>query len=129
MWFGILGPLEVRTDAGAVVAVGGPKPRALLTGLLLDAGRVVDFGGENPNAVQARVSRLRRGLPDGVIEFAGGGYRIVVDPDDVDVHRFERPAREGRRLLGAGAADGAADVLREALGVVAGAGVGGSAGC
>ncbi|XVV04474.1 ATP-binding protein [Actinosynnema sp. CA-248983] len=117
MRFAILGPLEVRTDAGEVVAVGGPKPRALLTALLLDAGRVVDFGGESANAVQARVSRLRRGLPDGLIEFTGGGYRIVVDPDDVDVHRFERLAREGRRLLGAGAADAAVSVLREALGL------------
>lgn len=117
MRFGILGPLEVRTDAGEVVVVGGPKPRALLTALLLDAGRVVDFGGESANVVQARVSRLRRGLPEGLIEFTGGGYRILVDPDDVDVHRFERLAAEGRRLLVAGAADRAVGVLREALGL------------
>ncbi|GAA0216926.1 BTAD domain-containing putative transcriptional regulator [Saccharothrix mutabilis subsp. mutabilis] len=117
MRFGILGPLEVWTDAGEVVAVGGPKPRALLTALLLDVGRVVDFRGESANAVQARVSRLRRGLPDGLIESTGGGYRIVVDPDDVDVHRFERLAAEGRRLLVAGAAQRAAGALREALGL------------
>ncbi|MEJ2853757.1 MULTISPECIES: ATP-binding protein [unclassified Saccharothrix] len=114
MRFGILGPLEVRTDTGEVVPVGGPKPRALLTALLLDAGRVVTFDG-GANAVQARVSRLRRGLPDGLIEFTGGGYRIAVDPDDVDAHRFDRLAREGRRLVGAGAHYAAVAVLREAL--------------
>ncbi|MEU7524901.1 BTAD domain-containing putative transcriptional regulator [Saccharothrix sp. NPDC042600] len=117
MRFGILGPLEVWTDAGEVVVVGGPKTRALLTALLLDVGRVVDFPGESANAVQARVSRLRRGLPDGLIGFTGGGYRIVVEPDDVDVHRFERLAAAGRRLLGAGAPERAAGVLREALGL------------
>ncbi|NUT99562.1 MAG: AfsR/SARP family transcriptional regulator, partial [Saccharothrix sp.] len=114
MRFGILGPLEVRTDTGEVVVVGGPKPRALLAALLLDAGRVVAFDG-GANAVQARVSRLRRVLPEGLIEFTGGGYRIAVDPDDVDAHRFDRLAGEGRRLLAAGAHDGAARVLREAL--------------
>ncbi|MFI9814031.1 ATP-binding protein [Saccharothrix variisporea] len=114
MRFGILGPLEVRTDTGEVVAVGGPKPRALLTALLLDAGRVVTFDG-GLNAVQARVSRVRRALPDGLIEFTGGGYRIAVDPDDVDAHRFDRLAREGRRLVAAGAHDAATTVLREAL--------------
>ena len=36
MEFGILGPLEVRAG-GVVVALGGPKPRALLAVLLLHA--------------------------------------------------------------------------------------------
>ena len=30
MRFGILGPLEVRDEVGAPVALGGPRPRALL---------------------------------------------------------------------------------------------------
>ncbi|MDG6109977.1 tetratricopeptide repeat protein [Dactylosporangium aurantiacum] len=118
MWFGILGPLEVRADGGEPVAVGGPKPRALLTVLLLNAGQVVAadrFAAGSANAVQAQVSRLRRCLPAGLVEFTGGGYRLAVDPDDVDVHRFERLAREGRRLLAAGAAPRAVPALREAL--------------
>ncbi|MEV8511916.1 BTAD domain-containing putative transcriptional regulator [Dactylosporangium sp. NPDC051484] len=118
MRFGILGPLEVRNDAGAPVAVGGPKPRALLTRLLLEAGQVVALerlGGESVNALQAQVSRLRRALPGGPVEFTGGGYRIAVDPQDVDVHRFERLARDGRQLLAAGDFRTAAGVLREAL--------------
>ncbi|MER6826743.1 BTAD domain-containing putative transcriptional regulator [Streptosporangium sp. NPDC000563] len=127
MRFGVLGPLEVRSPGGEEISVGGPRPRALLVMLLLDAGRVVgvqrlvdgQYGDDPPagavNAVQAQVSRLRRSLPGDVIEFHATGYRLVADPDDVDVHRFERLAREGRRLLAAGRHAVAAGPLREAL--------------
>lgn len=129
MWFGVLGPLEVRSDDGAVVPVGGPRPRALLVLLLVEAGAVVpverlvdgQYGDRPPegalNAVQAQVSRLRRALPAGLVEYHGTGYRVAVDPDDVDAHRFERMCRDGRRLLTAGDHLGAARTLREALGL------------
>ncbi|GGQ04229.1 BTAD domain-containing putative transcriptional regulator [Streptosporangium pseudovulgare] len=129
MQFGVLGPLEVRSAAGEEIPVGGPRPRALLVMLLLNAGRVVgvtelidgQYGDDPPagaaNALQAQVSRLRRNLPAGVVEFHGAGYRLAVDPGDVDVHRFERLAREGRRLLAAGHHEAAAGTLREALGL------------
>ncbi|MEV0345261.1 BTAD domain-containing putative transcriptional regulator [Nonomuraea sp. NPDC050680] len=125
--FGILGSLEVRTAAGEAVAVGGPRPRALLVLLLLDAGRLVSverlidgqYGDDPPagaaNAIQAHVSRLRRNLPAGLVEFHGAGYRLAVEPEDIDAHRFERLARDGRRLLAAGQHEPAARVLREAL--------------
>ncbi|WP_203881490.1 BTAD domain-containing putative transcriptional regulator [Planotetraspora kaengkrachanensis] len=127
MQFGILGPLEVRTSEGEPISVGGPRPRALLALLLLDAGRLVSverlvdgqYGDDPPagaaNAIQAHVSRLRRRLPADLIEFHGAGYRLAVDPDDVDVHRFERLARDGRRLLTAGHHEHAARSLRDAL--------------
>ncbi|WP_433085665.1 BTAD domain-containing putative transcriptional regulator [Dactylosporangium sp. CA-052675] len=118
MRFGILGPLEVLDDDGGVVSVGGPKPRALLTLLLLEPGHVVPLerlGGESPNALQAQVSRLRKALPGGLVEFVAGGYRIDVDPGDVDAHRFGALAREGRQRLAAGDGRGAAVVLRSAL--------------
>ncbi|MFI6320657.1 BTAD domain-containing putative transcriptional regulator [Nonomuraea sp. NPDC050556] len=117
MRFGVLGPLEIRSADGEPISVGGPRPRALLVMLLLNAGHVVSveqlidgqYGEEPPagaaNAVQAQVSRLRRHLPD-LIEFNGTGYRLAIDPDDVDVHRFERLVREGRH---------SAESLREAL--------------
>ncbi|WP_433177834.1 ATP-binding protein [Actinoallomurus sp. CA-150999] len=129
MWFGILGPLDVRSADGEPISVGGPRPRALLAMLLLHAGRPVgvqqlvdgQYGDDPPsgavNAVQAQVSRVRRHLPPGMLEFDGIGYRLAADPDDVDVHRFERLAREGRRLLGAGAHPDAAAILRRALGL------------
>ncbi|MFF4987726.1 BTAD domain-containing putative transcriptional regulator [Streptosporangium saharense] len=129
MRFGILGPLEVRSPAGEAIAVPGPKPRALLVMLLLEAGRVVtverlidgQYGDAPPsgaaNAVQAQVSRLRRVLPAELVEFHGSGYRLAADPEDVDVHRFERLTREGRLLLSSGHHAAAAATLREALGL------------
>jgi predicted ATPase/DNA-binding SARP family transcriptional activator len=127
MRIGILGSLAVRADDGAPVAVAGPRPRALLALLALNANRIVgvdtivsgQYGDDPPAgaaaAVHTHVSRLRRGLPDDTVVFDGGGYRLAVDPDDVDAHRFERLARDGRRLLTAGAHDKAVIVLREAV--------------
>ncbi|MER7205533.1 BTAD domain-containing putative transcriptional regulator [Streptosporangium sp. NPDC000239] len=129
MRFGILGPLDVRSPAGEAIAVPGPRPRALLVMLLLEPGRVVtverlidgQYGDAPPsgaaNAVQAQVSRLRRVLPAELVEFHGTGYRLAADPEDVDVHRFERLTRQGRLLLTSGRHAAAADVLREALGL------------
>ncbi|GHC84950.1 ATP-binding protein [Streptomyces flavofungini] len=128
MRFGILGPLDVRTPDGTPLDPGGPRPRALLTLLLLDAGRTVPvarltdglYGDEPPagaaNALQSQVSRLRKrlGLDIGAVPT---GYCLTVSPEDVDLHRFERLAREGRRLLGSGDHARAAALLREALGL------------
>ncbi|GAA2322987.1 winged helix-turn-helix domain-containing protein [Streptomyces kunmingensis] len=128
MRFGILGPLDVRAHDGSPLDPGGPRPRALLTALLLDAGRTVSverliyglYGEEPPagagNALQSQVSRLRKRL--GLeIETGPAGYRLVVDPDTVDVHRFERLARAGRQSLAAGDHARAAALLHEALGL------------
>ncbi|SFI90017.1 BTAD domain-containing putative transcriptional regulator [Amycolatopsis sacchari] len=128
MWFTVLGPAQVTTD-GTVVAVGGPRVRALLALLVLDAGRVVSTDrlidglyGEQPpegaaNALQAQVSRLRRALGSELVELRPGGYRLAVEPDDVDVHRFTRLAREGREALDAGDHAKATEVLESALGL------------
>ncbi|MFE6400062.1 ATP-binding protein [Streptomyces alboflavus] len=128
MRFGILGPLDIRTPDGSPVDPGGPRPRALLTLLLLDAGRSVSaerltdgLYGERPpagaaNALQSQVSRLRGRLGVG-IESTATGYRLAVSPDDVDAHLFERLAREGRRALSSGDHPRAAALLTEALGL------------
>lgn len=128
MRFGILGPLDVRSPDGTPLDPGGPRPRALLTLLLLDAGRAVPlarltdglYGDEPPagaaNALQSQVSRLRKRLALD-IEAAPTGYRLAVSPEDVDLRRFEHLAREGRRLLGSGDPARAAALLREALGL------------
>ncbi|WP_269855380.1 BTAD domain-containing putative transcriptional regulator [Streptomyces sp. RPT161] len=126
MRFGILGETRALRRDGAAVALGGAVRRAVFASLLLDAGRVVPverlvdglYGAEPPagvvNAVQAQVSRLRAVL-DERIERHPGGYRFAIDPDDVDVYRFERLAGLGRAALGAGDAVRAAGLLREAL--------------
>ncbi|MDC0770375.1 BTAD domain-containing putative transcriptional regulator [Streptomyces sp. HD] len=128
MRFGILGPLDVRTDDGTPLDPGGPRPRALLSLLLLDAGhavspqRLIDglYGAEPPagaaNALQSQISRLRRRLaPHTDIEAGPAGYRITVPPESVDAHCFERLAREGRAALAAGDHARVARLLREAL--------------
>jgi predicted ATPase/DNA-binding SARP family transcriptional activator len=128
MRFGILGPLDLRTDDGTPLDPGGTRPRALLTLLLLDAGRGVSlqrltdglYGTEPPagaaNALQSQVSRLRRRLaPHAEIEATATGYRVTALPDAVDLHRFERLAGEGRSALAAGDHPRAAARLREAL--------------
>ncbi|WP_327318101.1 ATP-binding protein [Streptomyces sp. NBC_01235] len=128
MRYGILGPLDLRTDDGTPLDAGGPRPRALLTLLLLDVGhgvsveRLTDglYGAEPPagagNALQSQVSRLRRRLaPHAEIEATPTGYRLAVPPDAVDVHRFEHLTAQGRAALAAGDHTRAAGLLREAL--------------
>ncbi|MEU0512680.1 BTAD domain-containing putative transcriptional regulator [Amycolatopsis sp. NPDC006125] len=128
MWFAVLGPVEARSAAGDPVPLGGPRPRSLLALLLLDAGRVVGtdrlvdglYGdhppGDAANALQAQVSRLRRKLGDQArIESHPAGYRLAVEPDQVDLHRFTRLARDGRQALTTNEHARAAKLLREAL--------------
>jgi len=121
----MLGPLEVWSDDGAAVSVPGARLRSLLIVLALEPGQVVStarlidaiWGDEPPaaaaNALQALVSRLRRLLPAG-IESHPTGYRLAVEPDAVDVVRFERLAAAGRTGLPDDPA-GAARILRDAL--------------
>jgi DNA-binding SARP family transcriptional activator len=80
----MLGPLEVRTDGnhGEIIEVAGARLRALLIMLALHPGQLVTasqlidglWSAEAPaaaaNALQALVSRLRRALPEAVIESA-----------------------------------------------------------
>ena len=115
MQIGLLGSVEVRDDAGAIVDVGGRQPRLVLALLLLQPGRSVSVdvladsiwaGSPPPSAVstmQSYVSRLRRQLApfDVALRFDETGYSIDVDPDIVDAHRFERLAGEAHRLVDA----------------------------
>ncbi len=115
MEFRILGPLEVA-DGDGLVRLAGVKQRALLALLLLDANRVVSsdrlidgLWGERPpgsagHALQVYVSGLRKLLAPagGEVEMrsSAGGYVLQVDPDRVDVSRFEGLIADGQGLLG-----------------------------
>jgi class 3 adenylate cyclase/DNA-binding winged helix-turn-helix (wHTH) protein len=132
--FRLLGPLEVRRE-GRPVGLGGAKPRALLTDLLLRLGQVVsidrlieDLWGEEPpetaaHALEVYVSQLRKAL---ALDRAGGrassvlvtsrpGYVLEVEPEQVDVYRFRRLVDDGRSALADGDSARVALALREAL--------------
>jgi predicted ATPase/DNA-binding SARP family transcriptional activator len=104
MEFRILGPLEVHDGSGPV-RVPGAKERALLADLLVHAGRVVaadrlveDLWGDEPpgnpaNTLQGRVSALRRALGPagaGLVVTSPPGYRLAVEPEQLDAGRFQR---------------------------------------
>jgi YVTN family beta-propeller protein len=122
MDFRILGPLEVEYE-GRLLRLGGAKQRALLAVLLLYANEVVSrdrlidelWGGSPPEtastALQVHVSQLRKALGRDVIVTQAPGYRIRVEPGELDVDRFETLVDEAR---GAEAAV-AAERLRHAL--------------
>jgi DNA-binding SARP family transcriptional activator len=126
MVFRILGPLEVWAEGGEV-SLGGPKQRALLAVLLLHSNEVVAadrlieelWGEDSPEraaaALRVNVSRLRKALPQDVLATRSPGYVVRVEPDQLDLHRFERLVDEGRGLRGRGLPTDASERLREAL--------------
>jgi WD40 repeat protein/DNA-binding SARP family transcriptional activator len=126
MDFRILGPLEVVRD-GESVGLGAAGQRALLAVVLLRRGDVValdrlidELWGEHAPAtaaktVQVYVSRLRKVLGAGVIVTEGRGYRLAVEPAQVDAGRFELLSAEGRRALAEGNPARARERLGSAL--------------
>jgi predicted ATPase/DNA-binding SARP family transcriptional activator len=104
----MLGSFEVRTDDGVLADVPGARLRALLIALALEPGRAVPkatlvdwIWGEHPpsdavNALQRLASRLRKALPEGLVEGQTDGYRLTVEPDAVDAVRFERLVGQAR---------------------------------
>ena len=127
----MLGPFEVRTDDGGLADVPGARLRGLLVALALRPGQVVPkaalvdwiWGEQTPadatNALQRLVSRLRKILPDGVIEGQTDGYRLKVSPEDVDAVRFERLVAAGQAR--SDDSSRRARLLREAIGLWRGA--------
>ena len=105
--FRILGPLEVLRD-GVVVPLAGQKQRALLAVLLLHANEVVPserlieelWGEDAPKtaatSLQNFVSQLRKALGTDVVETRAPGYRLKVEPDQLDLLRVERLLRDAR---------------------------------
>ena len=129
MQIGVLGSFEVRTDDGISADVPGARLRALLIALALEPGYVVPkatlvdwIWGENPpsdaaNALQRLASRLRKALPEGLVEGQPGGYRLTVEPGAVDAVRFEHLLAQARQQEG----PGRVRLLREALALWRGA--------
>ncbi|MFD4572829.1 BTAD domain-containing putative transcriptional regulator [Streptomyces sp. NPDC058417] len=128
MRFGVLGPLVVWDDDGAVVTVPEAKVRALLADLLVHDGGPVstdrlvrDLWGDHPPtrpvaALQAKVSQLRRVLGRDRVVRQPPGYRLRRDggPAQTDADRFRALAAEARTAPDPRAR---AALLTEALGL------------
>ncbi len=125
----VLGRPAVR-HGGDRTLLRGRQP-ALLAALVLAAPRPVSsdvlldavWGDEQPrdpaNALQQRISALRRllgseGAPP-VLVTVPGGYTLQVADERIDARRFSRLADEGRALLSAGDPAAAAERLTSAL--------------
>jgi DNA-binding SARP family transcriptional activator len=141
MDFHILGPIEVL-DEGRVVALGGSRQRALLALMLLHANetlstdRLIDeLWGEDATdgarrTVHVQISRLRKAITpagglreerEGTVVTRERGYELIVDPERLDAHRFERLLAECGQCLETGEFERAADGLQRALALWRGA--------
>ena len=99
--FRILGPLEVVGPQGPL-PLSGPKQRALLGLLLIHAGEVLStdqivdvlWDGNPPKTATTSlwnlITQLRKVLPADVLVTTPPGYRLQIDPDALDLRRFER---------------------------------------
>jgi predicted ATPase/DNA-binding SARP family transcriptional activator len=113
-----LGPVSVEID-GREQTPSGNRPRTLLALLAVHANRRVPVDtiiealwGEQltdgrASTLESHVWRLRRilepgrgrGVAPAVLVNDAGGYRLLVDPDDIDSSLFERLADDGRDAL------------------------------
>ncbi|WP_258726866.1 AfsR/SARP family transcriptional regulator [Cellulomonas sp. NS3] len=130
---GVLGPLEVRTDDGAV-AVAGARQRALLAALVAHRGRTVgvdllvdtlwpdDPPPSAAHTLHTHVSRLRRtlGVP---VHAHDGGYVLDLADGQVDAALFEAWLAEAERAD----AETAVTLTESALGLWRGPAFGGAA--
>ena len=127
MQFRILGSLEVDR-ANQPLTLGGPRPRALLAHLIVRANELVptdvlvsevwedDAPASARGTIHSYVSRLRKELGADRIEGQSPGYRLRLDPSELDAARFDRLVNDAKKV---GALDPgiAASMLEEALGL------------
>jgi DNA-binding SARP family transcriptional activator len=131
LWLSVLGPLEASLD-GTPLSLGPPRRRELLGLLAMEPGGVVRRNtimdvlwgqpapSTAPSLIQAHVSRLRKLLAPGchgneVIASAGGGYRLQLRSDQLDLLAFKALAVNAEAARGAGDDLMACDLYEEAL--------------
>jgi DNA-binding SARP family transcriptional activator len=128
--FRVLGPLEVEGPDGQPIDVCGGKPATMLTLLLLhrnawvSTDQLIDAvwaGRDVPPSAQRNLKtyvwQLRRALPDERIESRPGAYRVRVLPGELDADVAADLSDQARKLLIAGTAAGAAELVERALGL------------
>lgn len=124
--FRVLGPVAAVGDDGPLT-LGAPKQRALLAFLLLNANAVVPrdrlvdvlWGSEPPrsavSSLQVYVHGLRKVVGPERIERHGAGYRLQLEPEELDLGRFGRLVEAAASALASGRAADADEDLRRAL--------------
>lgn len=129
MWFGVLGPMDIRTGQADVV-LAGARQRTLLAGLLVRAGHAVsqDELGElvwdgtppsgAPVTLRSYVARLRRALgPEAAARIVtrSPGYLIDAQENEVDLLQFTGLCQAGAASLRDGSWARASDLITRAL--------------
>ncbi len=109
MQFRILGSLEVAL-AGEPLPLGGPQQRAVLAHLIVRANELVPadalvselWGDEAPESardtIHTYVSHLRKMLGADRIEGQTPGYRLRLDPSELDAARFDKLVNDARKV-------------------------------
>ncbi|GFZ92210.1 BTAD domain-containing putative transcriptional regulator [Nesterenkonia alkaliphila] len=122
----ILGTVSVES-AGGTESVRGERREAALIALALNAGqpvpreRLVDavWGDESPptaaTSLRVLISQLRKTLGEDLLETTETGYRLAVDPKQVDVCQFRTLAKQGHELLRQRRHSAAHQTLQEAM--------------
>ncbi|WP_227997456.1 BTAD domain-containing putative transcriptional regulator [Nocardia australiensis] len=128
----VLGPVQLLVG-GEPVAVGGPKPRALLAALAVNRRRAVASAAlgdmvwnEDPPdsyaaSLQVFVSNIRKALrnsgvdPATVLRTESSGYRLEIADDACDLGRFEAARAAGVRCAEVGDHAGASQLFGNAL--------------
>ncbi|MFQ6328324.1 BTAD domain-containing putative transcriptional regulator [Nocardia sp. CWNU-33] len=128
----VLGPVRLLVG-GEPVAVGGPKPRALLAALTVNRRRAVASAAladmvwnEDPPdsyaaSLQVFVSNIRKALrnsgvdPATVLRTESSGYRLEIAEEACDLGRFEAARDAGARCAEVGDHTGAAQLFGTAL--------------
>lgn len=128
MYFQLLGTLTVRRN-GDRVDLGGLRQQRLLVALLLDVDRVVSgdrlidamWDGEPPATARRQlhnaVAAIRRSFTSAkdIIVKDGPGYRIQVDPQAVDAHRFTTTMARASGDVAGGRLERAVELLESGL--------------
>ncbi|MBF6232230.1 BTAD domain-containing putative transcriptional regulator [Nocardia farcinica] len=128
----VLGPVRLFVG-GEPVAVGGPKPRALLAALTVNRRRAVASSAladmvwnEDPPdsyaaSLQVFVSNIRKALrnsgvdPAQVLRTESSGYRLEIPEDACDIGRFEAACAAGAKAADLGDQVRAAQLYGKAL--------------
>lgn len=132
MQYRILGPLEIISSTQQVVPIRGRMPRTILATLLLTPNQWIGYNqlverlweGSPPPSAQANLrnylSRIRQALrrcepSQDPVQVRCGGYRLRVEPGELDAERFDRLATDGCQALHRREYTTAARHLAEAL--------------